>query len=453
VHKFITKTLLISLLFGFLFSCVSDKPPEKEVELPAENKWLNPKGQAFQIEKDWWKKFGDETLNSLIDKAVAQNLNLQVMLERTKLAEKLITEANLKKIPKVSADFGKEKTNSANSQTQENFTASAGASWEIDIWGKFSKMSSANLAEYKASEADWRASYLKLIKDITVNYITLRQYDEQRLLFEESLNNSDQLVKIYKQRFDNGVEDKTNLSLQNAESLRLKSELVEIDRARAVIANQISILLGEASATTKLTPSKLTDTLKPLIFPNDIKANLLERRPDIIAAELRVQKDYQMSEYTRAARLPSVSLGLSLNLKNDAISTLTQGWATAILPKISFPALDPQTKINVEKQDINLEITKKQYKETVIKAIGEVEDSLINRQARLKRMELETRRFKELTDADVKNALSHKAGVISTLERIQFQQQLISSRQSILNFYSLELQDTVKLFTALGGGW
>jgi len=453
VYKFITKSSLIILTISLISSCVSSNPSSKELELPKANRWLNPKGQPFKVEKNWWTKFGDSTLNNLIDKAVKQNLNLQIMQERTRLAEKSISEASLKGIPKISANTGKEIVDTPNSETQENFTASVGASWEIDIWGKFSKMSSANLAEYQASEADWRASYLKLIKDITVNYINLRQYDEQRLLFKESLENSEKLVGIYQNRFKNGVEDKSNLSLQNAESLRLKSELIEIDRARDVIANQISILLGEASGETKIPQQKLTSSLKPLVFPNDINANLLERRPDIIAAELRVQKDYQMSEYTRAARLPSVSLGLSLDLKNDAIRTLTSGWATAILPKISFPALDPQTKINVEKQDINLEITKKQYTETVIKAIGEVEDSLINRQARLRRMELERLRLRELEDADVKSALSHEAGVISALERIQFQQQLISSRQSILNFYSQELQDTVSIFTALGGGW
>ena len=453
MYKFITKSSLIILTISLISSCVSSTPPPKEVELSKENRWLSAKGKPFTIEKNWWTKFGDSTLNNLIDKAVKQNLNLQIMQERSRLAQKSISEARIKGIPKISANVGKEIVDAENAETQESFTASAGASWEIDVWGKFSKMSSANLAEYQASEADWRASYLKLIKDITVNYINLRQYDEQKQLFEESLNNSEKLVKIYQDRFDNGLEDKANLSLQKAESLRLKSEIVELDRARAVIANQISILLGEASGDTKIPQGKLTNSLKPLIFPEDINANLLERRPDIIAAELRVQKDYQMSEYTRAARLPSVSLGLSLDLKNDAISALTSGWATAILPKISFPALDPQTKINVEKQDINLEITKKQYKETVIKAIGEVEDSLLNRQARLRRMDLENQRFKELSDADIKNALNLKAGVISSLERIQFQQQLISSRQSILNFYSLELQDTVSIFTALGGGW
>ena len=197
----------------------------------------------------------------------------------------------------------------------------------------------------------------------------------------------------------------------------------------------------------------LQESLKPLVFPKDINANLLERRPDVIAAELRVQKDYQMSESTRAARMPSITLGLSGDLANESLSLLTQGWTAAIVPKISFPALDPQTKINVEKQDINLEMTKKQYKDTVIKAIAEVETALINRQSRLKRMNLEKARLKELEEADVKNALSLKAGVISTLERIQFQQQLISSRQQILNFYSQELQDTVAIFTALGGGW
>ena len=453
MYKLIAKSSLIIFVVSLLNSCVTSAPPSPEVDLPKENKWVNPKGQPFKIDKNWWAKFGDTTLNKLIDKAVAQNLDLQIMQERSRLAEKALGEAKLKQIPKVSANVGKEITDADQSKTQENYTAAAGVSWEIDIWGKFSKMSSANLAEYKASEADWRASYLRLIKDISVSYISLRQYDEQKSLFEESLSNSDKLLKIYEQRQKSGIEDSTNVSLQRAESLRLKSEIVEIDRARAVIANQISILLGEASGETKFPHAKLTSSLKPLVFPEGINANLLERRPDVIAAELRVQKDYQLSESTRAARLPSLSLGLSLNLKNDAISTLTTGWVAAIMPQISFPALDPQTKINVEKQDINLEITKKQYKDTVIKAIGEVEDSLINRQARLRRMELERNRYKELKAADAKSELNLKAGTISTFERIQFQQQLISSRQSILNFYSQELQDTVNLFTALGGGW
>ena len=446
-HLFLT-----ALIMSFA-ACVSDPPPEKEVELPTSNKWVSPKGEPFKIDKNWWKAFGDEKLNKLITKAVNQNLDLQIALERTRLAEKALGEANLKQAPTINASFGKQITKQDERPTQEKFTASASLSWEIDIWGKFRKMSSANLAEYKASEADWRAAYLSIIKEITQTYISLRQYDEQKTLLEESLNNSDKLVSIYEQRFKNGVEDKSNLSLQKAESLRLKGEVVEVDRAREVLINQISILLAEPADELKIPAKQLRDCLEPIKFPKDINANLLERRPDIIAAELRVQKDYFMSESTRAARMPSVTLGISGDLASESISLLTQGWSAAILPKISFPALDPQTKINVEKQDINLEITKKQYKDSVIKAIAEVETALINRQARLKRMKLEEARYKELKAADVKSELSKKAGIISTLERIQFQQQLISSRQQILNFYSQELQDTVSIFTALGGGW
>jgi NodT family efflux transporter outer membrane factor (OMF) lipoprotein len=446
-------TLIISVAVMLVTSCMTTSPPIKKIDLPNENKWVSPKGQPFKINKDWWKAFGDEKLNALIDKAIIQNLDLQIALERTKLAEKAIGEANLKQVPKVGAEAGKQITTRDGRDAQEKFTASVKMSWEVDIWGKFQKMSSANLSEYKASEADWKASYLQLIKDITLNYISLRQYDENRALLKESLDYSEQLRSIFQKLFEKGLEDKANLSLQKAESLRLESQIVEVDRARGVLVNQIAILLAEPADELRIPVKKLSDSLKPLSFPKDINSNLLERRPDIIAAELRVQKDFFMSESTRAARLPSVTLGLSGDLANESLSLLTQGWTAAIIPKISFPALDPQTKVNVEKQDINLEITKKQYKNTVIKAIAEVENALINRQARLKRMKLERDRFKELNDADIKNALNHKAGVISTLERIQFQQQLIGSRQEILNFYSQELQDTVAIFTALGGGW
>lgn len=444
-HIFIFYTLL-------LLSCVSTPQPTSKSKLPRSNKWLNPQGETFAINQKWWKAFGDETLNSLIKKAIQQNISLQIAVQRSKLAATSLAEAKLKRVPGASVSLSKESSVSEANSTQKTFKASASLSWESDLWGKFSKMSSANLAEYKATEADWRASYLKLIKDITINYISLRQYDEQRSLLEKALGYSSDLKKIHQLLFEKGVEDKVNYSLEKAENLRIQSEIIEVERARKVILNQIAILVAEPEGV-QIPPRKLTSSLKPLDFPKDITANLLERRPDVIAAELRVQKDFLMSESTRAARLPTITLGLSGSLANESISLLTQGWAAAIIPKISFPALDPQTKINVEKQDINLAITKKQYEETIVKAISEVEIALTNRQAHVKRMVLERSRLKELTDADEKNALSFKAGVISSLERIQFQQQLISAEQQILNFYSQELQDTVTLFTALGGGW
>ena len=456
--------LLYAFILCFFAGCQTSKKkpdPVKEVKetVKVENfnkrsyRWLQSKGDSFKINKNWWTALGDPKLNELIDKVVAQNLDLQIMTERLKLASVAVKEAKVQKDPRLSFDAGGQVNKADGLGTSKQFTAAASAGWEIDIWGRISKMTNSQLAEYKATEADWRSAYLQTIKQLTDSYFTLRQLDEQLELHNEALSYARSLLKIYTVRVKNKIEDDANKSRQEAEVLRLESELLDINKQRLLQENQINILLGKAPGAVKLKSKALRKSVKPVNFPNDISLNLLERRPDIVAAELRVQSDFQLVESTEVARLPRVSLGLSANLANESITNLLTGWTAALLPKVSFPSLDPQTKLNIEKAGINLEITKKQYFDTVNKAIADVEKSLLNKQTNDKRIEIEKKRLVLLENAHKKIVVKEREGLISSLELLQSQQQLLSTKQQILAYYAQQMQDTVAIYNALGGGW
>ena len=458
--------LYVIFVFCFFFftACQTTKKkpdPVKEVKetVKEENlnsrshRWLQSQNEQFQINKTWWTALGDAELNKLIEQVISQNLDLQIMTDRLKLASVAIKEAKVQKDPRLSFDAGGQLSKTDGLGTSKQFTAAASAGWEIDIWGRISKMTDSQLAEYKATEADWRSAYLQTIKQLTDSYFTLRQLDEQKELHNEALSYARSLLKIYSVRVKNKIEDDSNMSRQKAEVLRLESELLDINKQRLLQENQINILLGKAPGAIKLEEKSLRKSVKPVNFPNDISLNLLERRPDIVAAELRVQSDYQLVESTEAARLPRISLGLTANLANESITNLLTGWTAALLPKVSFPSLDPQTKLNIEKAGINLEITKKQYFDTVNKAIADVEKSLLNKQTNDKRIEIEKKRLLLLENAHKKIVVKEREGLISSLELLQSQQQLLSTKQQILAFYAQQMQDTVAIYNALGGGW
>ena len=455
------KKYLYTLLMGLvLSSCSSWDALEKEdmqdapVDENVEARWLGEGKEQTEIGEDWWRSFGDPELDRLIQKAAKDGFDLTLARNRVLLAQKELSlaqsEGQISGELNLSQDFNRVNRDSS---TNKEAIAGGSLSWQADIWGRISSLSAGALAEYQATQADYDAVALQIVYQVGVAYFSLREYDELIVLHNDALVISDKLYQYYKDRHELGLESDELFLAQEAENLRLRANVKDLERLRHLQQNTLANLMGEIPGQFKLEPKTLTKSVSFVDKPDVLNANLLERRPDLVAAELRIKSAWNYKEAARAAHLPDVSVTLSGATDSSSISGLFSDWAVGIMPSINFPILDPTLDAQEEIARVKLKNAEDVYRKTVSTAIGEVENAIINLQKYEERRVLELQRLERLLKAQEKSEVRLENGLITQLELLQYQREVLASREDVLNLRMLLLSETITLYNALGGPW
>lgn len=449
------KTLLLFIPMFMLWSC-QPKPPAAEQEslLSTESRWTGQQSGTFMVSKDWWRQFGDPELDRLINIATSENLDLANLIANIKLAQESLALRRADGMPTFSAAGSMTYTQQETAGVSvdgEQLDVGLQMGWEVDIWGRLQSLTEAELREVQATEADWRAGYLVLVSNLTSSYVRLRQFEEQKEIHREALARNRDILKIYQERFRLGRDTPDQVEFQEAEVLRLTNELEELNRQRSLEELTLAELLGRTPGSFTLKESRLRGVIKAFSIPDDLTVNLLERRPDIVAANLRVQKAYKLEESAQAARLPRVSIGGSAGLTQ--VSNRPQTLIASIVPQITFPVLDPATRSAANIKEIEVELAQNNYKQIVNQAIRETLDSLANYASHQVQLQNESTRVRKLTQAHQRVELRFTQGKTSRLEVLDSERQLLGAQQGELSQYARVVQDLITLHTALGGGW
>lgn len=439
-------------LFIFLAACTTpNRAPEPSTDQPiGPSQWTKSQNGAFIVQKDWWAAMGDPMLESLIKEATSQNIDLALLLDRTRRAQIELMGAKADQWPTLSATAGYTAVYSEETNV-DDYSLGAGLVWELDIWGRLEDKKEAELLEYRATEADWRAGFLYVVSGVSRTYITLRQLDEQQMLHRKTLRVSNQIRDLLEQQFNAGVTTSDVVARQRSEIIRLESQLKEMGGRRKLLLNELALILGKEPGTVTIEPADLQNTIKLIKLPEKIQANLLQRRPDLVAAELRVKSAYRMQESARAARWPQASIGISSAL--DPASLYGSDWAAIISPRISFPALDPQTKIRLKISEVDLETSQKQYKKAVLEAINELAGAMVTMAQHEVQLSNEIRRLTEYVSIRKTVNIRVDAGVSNRVDLLGSELNMLAVKQRKLDLYGQLLLDQIKLHNALGGGW
>jgi outer membrane protein TolC len=157
--------------------------PYQRPDTPAKAEWSSqkdlPLAPAAMIEPDWWKQFRDPYLDGLVKRAVGDNFDLKILAARIRVAGSEIGEARAGALPTLDAGAGASFEKSTGQKFSKQFNLGTQVNWDIDVWGKVAKGVEAQTAEFKATEADWRAGYLTLVSDVSTTYFQILQFDEQ----------------------------------------------------------------------------------------------------------------------------------------------------------------------------------------------------------------------------------------------------------------------------------
>ena len=431
-------------------------PDFKRPDVPAKDSWSESVREAVSpqatIQPDWWKGFGDDYLNELIEQAIAGNLDIRILAARSGVAKATISQARAGLLPTIGAGLGTDSTRSTGTTTVTQYSAAADVIWEADIWGKLRKGVEAQQADYQASEADWRAGYLVMVSDVATAYFQIRQFDEQMKLQQLTLERNRKILEIYEYMYDEGLIPKTQVLQQQAEINRLQVGLMDLQRLRKLTENGLATLLGQPADSLQV-PQETIRSVRVVDVPAGLPSQLVSRRPDIIAAEYRVLQAYNLRGQARLARLPSVALTGKAGSASLGLENLLRSWTFGLSSLVSIPIFDPNVSARIKVSDAQTRVTEEEYRRTVVGAFEEVENSLTNLDSHKQQMsELQSRSEKlQIVSEQVYAQLEE--GMVTQLEVFEVERTLLDAESEMLANHWRILNDTVALYKALGGGW
>ncbi len=438
--------------------CASLGGPEYErPEAPQKADWTPPETVALSagetINPEWWRQFGDPELDTLVQKAIAGNIDLKILVARTGVATAAIRQVKAASLPSLNAGLGANFSQSTGGSLQKSYNAATSLNWEVDIWGKVKKGVAAQTAEVRATQADWRAGYLSLVADVATAYFQILQLDEQAAQQTRTLGDAERTLGIFEDMHREGMIPRTQLLQQKAEINQLKKDLLELQRLRKITENGLATLLGIPAGDFHVPPGKLTQNIKLIDVPAGLPSDLLERRPDIVAAEYRVLQAHNLTSEARLARLPSFGLTGRLGTSSFALTDLLKSFTAGLLPTLNIPILDPSVNARLRVSEAQAEVAREEYKNVVIKAYEDVETSLVNLNShKEQREELQSQLEKLRVVADSVRA-QLREGMVSQLEVFESERTLLAAELALLENKQQILSDTVRLYKALGGGW
>jgi len=288
---------------------------------------------------------------------------------------------------------------------------------------------------------------------VSSTYFQILQFDDQIETQQKTVEANRQILTIFEGMDKSGLIPHTQVLRQQAEINRLTKDLLDLRRARDVSNNALCTLIGVPAGEFKVPPGHLQQRVQLPPVPAGLPSQLLARRPDIVASELRVLEAYDLVGEAKLAQLPTISLTARGGTASFALSDLLKSFTFGIMPSINIPILDPGVRAHVKTTEAQTTVAEQEYRRTVMGAFEEVENALVNLNAhRQQRVELQQQvdRLKIVAD-QVDSQL--KEGVISQLDVFETERSFLEAKLELLTNHQQILSDTVLLYKALGGGW
>jgi NodT family efflux transporter outer membrane factor (OMF) lipoprotein len=431
----------------------------------------------------WWEIFGDPQLNALEARVSISNQNLAVSEAQYREARALVREARAAFFPIVTlglgftrsrnsttfvfgATGGSSSGTSAGSRTstgtsssssggaQSDFQLGLDFSWELDVWGKIRREVESNKATAQASAGDLEAARLSFQAELAQDYFQLRTLDAQKQLLNETVSAFEKFLRLTQDRFASGVASQADVVQAQTQLKTTQAQAIDVGVQRAQLEHAIAILMGQAPSSFTLPATPLAAT--PPAIPIGVPSELLERRPDIAAAERRVAAANAQIGVAVAAFYPTITLNASAGFESSSLAQ----WFTAasrfwsVGPGISQTVFDGGLRrAQTDAARAAYDATVATYRQTVLAGFQGVEDNL----AALRILEEENGVQDEAVQAARKSVdlttNQYKAGTVSYLNVITVQTIALADEITSIQIRGRRMAAAVLLVQALGGGW
>ncbi|HVU16523.1 MAG TPA: efflux transporter outer membrane subunit [Candidatus Didemnitutus sp.] len=412
----------------------------------------------------WWDIYRDPQLKALINAALADGFDARIAAARVEQSRALAAEARGQLFPGVGYQANADRGRNAllgNAYTQGNgsiangFDGYLGLAWEVDVWGRVRRLNEAARAEYLASEEGRRGVLLGLVSEVATAYFELLELDAQLAITHREADSFGDTLHLFQQRLEGGIASR--LETASAEAARASSvaRIPEIERQIALKENQISVLIGHNPGSIARATS-LEDQLLPPEIPAGIPSQLLERRPDVRAAEDEARAANAGIGATIGSFLPRIGLSALFGAVSSDLNDITSRKAGlwSIGARVDGPLFQGGGLTGqYDAAKARWDEARLRYQQTALNAFAEVAGALLSRQ-KLAEVRAQQAVAVHAFDEAVKVATQrYAAGSAGYYEVLQAQQQLYPAELSLAQARANELLIVVQLYRALGGGW
>lgn len=486
------KQLIVCALASLMLAGCSFAPDYARPALDLPVQWTGPAaGQGLEIQ--WWKRFEDPILNQLVNEALAYNQNLAVAMARVEQARAYLGYARGEQFPTLSgsgsagksrfsadasADYGLAKglgtlQNSlhtldpripagAGSPGREGESWSAGlqAVWELDLWGKYRNATAAAREQLLASEAGQRGVMLSLAGQTSIAYFDLRNYDAQLNIARRTLQTREEALKIYQARYDEGLISELDFLRAKTETDTMRANVYTAEYQVATAESALLVLAGRSPrAIFEAVPERglSIDTLPGAPqLPAGLPSQLLERRPDIVAAEAQLRAANYQIGVVKAAWFPSISLTGQLGTQSGKLDQLFTGasdmWTlggSLSVPLLTFGRISSNVKIS----EAAMREALANYALTVQEAFRDIRNALVIQQRTTDIADTLAIAVDNLRRATELARLRYENGYASYLDVLDAERSLFDAEVQLSNVRTSHLSSIVQVCMALGGGW
>jgi len=463
--SFRLKPLVVALFASQLTACaVGPDYIRPQAPVASEFKeikgWKTAQPRDTAISGQWWEIFNDPKLNEL-ESQVASNQSLIQAEAQYRQAQGLVQSVQSSLLPVFNLNGSFNNFKSAQGQTQvisgvrTLFGNTVAMAWEPDLWGKVRRQIEANTGNAQASAATLQALRLSIQSNLAVAYFQLKVLDAQKTLLDETVAAYQKTLDITKNRYAVGVVAKADVVQAETQLQSAKAQAINLGVQRAKLEHAIAVLIGKSPAELSLAASALT-TQAPAI-PLSLPSELLERRPDIAAAERKVAAANAQIGIAKAAYFPTLNLAMSNGFQStdvgDLFTVARRYWAFGPAAA-ALTVFDGGVKNAQYNQAIaGFDASVAAYRQAVLTGFQEVEDNL----AALRILE-EQAQVQDQAVASANQALAltnnqYQAGTVSYLNVMTAQTAALSNRQTAVQLQGDRLNAAVLLVKALGGGW
>ncbi|HEY9573110.1 MAG TPA: efflux transporter outer membrane subunit [Pusillimonas sp.] len=449
---------------GLAYKEVLAASPSSSAAVAASQGWVQAQPGDDALRGDWWQLFNDAVLSDLMQALQASNLSIVQAEAQYRQAQALLQSSRSGFFPTLGASASGTRSGSGSNSggsfsgggdsAGNQYILSGNVSWEPDLWGKVRRSVESSSAGLQASAADVATTRLSMQSTLAQTYFRLRIMDAEKRLLQQTVAAYERSLTMTQNRYNAGVAAQADVEVSRAQLENGRTQLLALDWQRAQLEHAIAVLLGKAPSAFTLEPS-VTLAAVPAI-PVGLPSQLLQRRPDVAAAERRTAQANARIGVAQAAWFPDLTLSAQAGYRSGQ-------WAQWLTAPASFWSLGPALALTifdggareaqVKEARAGYDAQAAAYRQTVLTALREVEDYLVQLHVLGQEQATQGRALAAARESLRLTQNQYEAGLIDYLSVVQVETTALSTERAALSLASDRLAASVQLIAALGGGW
>ena len=424
------------------------------VQVPQQFQYDAQKNKNLNLTDQWWTLFNDAQLNQLIEQVLAKNSDLSVAGITLKQARLQAGLAENKQGLRTSSSIstGHNYDLGSGNDSSRGLSTSVGVSYELDLFGKLANQTEASRWEALATEQDLQATKQSLVGTTAKLYWQLGYLNERYQTIQQNLASTQKIYSLVQTQYKAGAVSGLDLTQAEQSVQSQKASLSQITQQRVEARTAIAVLLHEPVQQLNIQePSQLPRNVLPNIAVG-LPAEILARRPDLQAAELRLRKTLANKDATKASYYPSINLTGNLGASSTSLTQLLQNPALTLGASLSLPFLQyNDMKKDIAMSDLDYEKAIIQYRQTLYQAFADVENALSNRTQLDQQVQLQQRNVELATKTERLTEVRYRNGAIALKNLLDTQETTRNARLSLVESKQNQYNAYVTLMQALGG--